>query len=245
MPLIEGKGVTKYFGGVVAVSNVDFAVERGELVGLIGPNGAGKTTLFNLISATIKPTAGIIRFKDEGINHLKPYQVCRRGVARTFQTVKTFANMSVLENVLLGALYGKSGIPSSMEALGAATELLEFVGLYAVRSTAVKELSLANQKRLEVARALATRPELLLLDEIMVGLNPTEVAQAMELITTIQKKGVTLVLIEHVMKAIMTLCERILVLHHGKKIAEGTPQEIATSATVMKVYLGERSHAGR
>jgi branched-chain amino acid transport system ATP-binding protein len=245
MPLVEGKGVTKYFGGVVAVSDVDFAVAQGELVGLIGPNGAGKTTLFNLISATIKPTAGTIRFKETSINHLKPYQVCRRGVARTFQTVKTFANMSVLENVLLGSLYGKSGIPSLKEALGAATDLLEFVGLYSAKSTAAKTLSLANQKRLEVARALATKPELLLLDEIMVGLNPSEVIQAMDLIRGIRDKGITIVMIEHVMKAIMSLCGRILVLHHGEKIAEGTPHEIAGSETVMRVYLGEKARARR
>jgi branched-chain amino acid transport system ATP-binding protein len=245
MPMVEGKGLTKYFGGVVAVSNVDFVVEQGELLGLIGPNGAGKTTLFNLISATIKPTAGIIRFKEASITHLKPYQVCRRGVARTFQTVKTFANMSVLENVLLGSLYGKPGSHSSKEALGAATALLEFVGLYPAKSTAAKELSLANQKRLEVARALATKPELLLLDEIMVGLNPTEVAQAMELITRIRDKGITIVMIEHVMKAIMSLCGRILVLHHGEKIAEGTPHEIAASETVMRVYLGKKARARR
>jgi branched-chain amino acid transport system ATP-binding protein len=245
MPIVEGKGVTRYFGGVVAVSNVNFVVERGELLGLIGPNGAGKTTLFNLISATIRPTAGIIRFKGASINRLKPYQVCRMGVARTFQTVKTFANMSVLENVLLGALYGKPGTRSSREAIGAAGELLEFVGLDAAKSTVARELSLANQKRLEVARALATKPELLLLDEVMVGLNQTEVVQAMELITRIRDKGITIVMIEHVMKAVMSLCERILVLHHGEKIAEGTPHEIAASQTVMRVYLGEKSHAGR
>jgi branched-chain amino acid transport system ATP-binding protein len=245
MPMVEGKGVTKYFGGLVAVSNVDFVVDQGEIVGLIGPNGAGKTTLFNLISATIKPTAGSIRFKEEGISHLKPYQVCRRGVARTFQTVKTFANMSVLENVLLGSLYGKPGLRSSTEAVGTATELLEFVGLDSVKSTAAKELSLANQKRLEVARALATKPELLLLDEVMVGLNPTEVAQSMQLVRKIQDRGITIVMIEHVMKAIMNLCGRILVLHHGEKIAEGTPHEIAGSETVMRVYLGEKARAAR
>jgi branched-chain amino acid transport system ATP-binding protein len=245
MPMVEGKGVTKYFGGLVAVSNVDFVVEQGEIVGLIGPNGAGKTTLFNLISATIKPTAGTIRFKEEGISGLKPYQVCRRGVARTFQTVKTFANMSVFENVLLGSLFGKPGARSSTEAVEAATALLQFVGLDSVKSTTAKELSLANQKRLEVARALATEPELLLLDEVMVGLNPTEVAQAMQLIMKIHEKGITIVMIEHVMKAIMRLCGRILVLHHGEKIAEGTPHEIAASETVMRVYLGEKARAGR
>jgi branched-chain amino acid transport system ATP-binding protein len=229
---------------LAAVSNVNFTVEPGEVLGLIGPNGAGKTTLFNLISAAIAPTSGVIKLKGEPTNDLKPYQICRKGVARTFQTVKVFANMPVLENVALGAFFGKSGAISSADALREAMALLEFVGLSAAKATPAKDLTLANQKRLEMARALATRPELLLLDEIMVGLNPAEVAQAMELITRIRTKRITIVMIEHVMKAIMSLCERIIVLHHGEKIAEGTPQEIASSQTVMKVYLGARAHAG-
>ena len=244
MTILEGKGVTKYFGGLAAVSNVDFNVDRGEVLGLIGPNGAGKTTLFNLISATLTPTEGDIKFKSQDIAGSKPYKVCRMGVARTFQTVKIFANMPVLNNVLLGSFYGTSRKISSPDAMGEATELLDFVGLSAMISIPAKDLTLANQKRLEIARALATGPELLLLDEIMEGLNPIEVGQAMELITRIRQKGITIVMIEHVMKAIMTLCGRILVLHHGEKIAEGTPQEISTSKTVMKVYLGDKARAG-
>ncbi len=244
MTILEGKGVTKYFGGLAAVSNVDFKVDRGEVLGLIGPNGAGKTTLFNLISATLTPTEGDIKFKSQDIAGSKPYKVCRMGVARTFQTVKIFANMPVLNNVLLGSFYGTSRKISSPDAMGEATELLDFVGLSAMISIPAKDLTLANQKRLEIARALATGPELLLLDEIMEGLNPIEVGQAMELITRIRQKGITIVMIEHVMKAIMTLCGRILVLHHGEKIAEGTPQEISTSKTVMKVYLGDKARAG-
>jgi branched-chain amino acid transport system ATP-binding protein len=244
MPILEGKGVTRYFGGLAAVSNVDFHVTQGEALGLIGPNGAGKTTLFNLISAALPPRSGIIRFKGEDITGLKPYKICRMGVARTFQSVKVFANMPVLNNVVLGLFFGTSSGMSSKDALGEATELLDFVGLSAVKGTPAKDLTLANQKRLEVARALATHPELLLLDEMMAGLNPAEVAQAMELVTKIRDKGITIMMIEHVMRAIMNVCERIMVLHHGQKIAEGTPQEIATSETVIKVYLGEKARAG-
>ena len=239
MPLLEGEGVTKYFGGLAAVSHVDFHVDQGEIFGLIGPNGAGKTTLFNLISGALILKSGVIKFQGEKISGLKPHQICRLGVARTFQSVKVFANMPVLQNVLLGSLFGTPTGMSAADAAREATELLEFVGLSAVMATPAKDLTLANQKRLEVARALATKPELLLLDELMAGLNPTEVAQAMELVTKIRDKGITIFMIEHVMKAIMGVCDRIMVLHHGEKIAEGTPQEIATSKTVIEVYLGE------
>jgi branched-chain amino acid transport system ATP-binding protein len=244
MPLLEGKGVTKYFGGLAALSDVDFHVEQGEALGLIGPNGAGKTTLFNLISAALVPKSGTIRFKGENITGLKPYKICRMGVARTFQTVKIFPDLPVLSNVLLGSYFGTSTSLSSAGAAKQATELLAFVGLEQKVGTPAKDLTLANQKRLEVARALATDPELILLDEIMAGLNPAELAQAMELVARIRDKGITVIMIEHVMKAIMNVCERIMVLHHGAKIAEGTPQEIATSKTVIKVYLGEKSRAG-
>jgi branched-chain amino acid transport system ATP-binding protein len=239
MRVLEGEGVTKYFGGLAAVLNVDFHVDRGEIVGLIGPNGAGKTTLFNLISGALVPKPGVIRFKGENITGVKPHQICRKGVARTFQSVKVFANMPVLENVLLGTLFGTPIRMSSADSAKEATELLEFIGLSVVRATPAKDLTLANQKRVEVARALATRPELLLLDELMAGLNPTEVAQAMELVTRIRDKGITIFMIEHVMKAIMGVCNRIMVLHHGEKIAEGTPKEIANSKKVIEVYLGE------
>ncbi|MBE9522735.1 MAG: ABC transporter ATP-binding protein [Proteobacteria bacterium] len=244
MPILEGKGVTKYFGGLAAVSNLDFTVEQGEILGLIGPNGAGKTTLFNLISAALATKSGIIKFRGEDITGLKPHQICRMGVARTFQSVKVFANIPVLDNVLLGSFFGTSTGISPADAVNEATELLEFVGLSAVKKTPAKDLTLANQKRLEVAGALATKPELLLLDEIMAGLNPAEVAQAMELVSRIRNKEITVIMIEHVMKAIMNMCERIMVLHHGRKIAEGTPQEIVTSKKVIEVYLGEKAHAG-
>jgi branched-chain amino acid transport system ATP-binding protein len=239
MPILEGEGVTKHFGGLAAVSGVDFNVDEGEVVGLIGPNGAGKTTLFNLISGALVPKEGAIRFNGQNITGLKPHKICKMGLARTFQSVKVFANMPVLENVLLGSLFGTSNSMSSADAAREAAESLEFVGLSAVRATPAKDLTLANQKRLEVARALATKPQLLLLDELMAGLNPTETAEAMELVTRIRDQGITIFMIEHVMKAIMSVCNRIMVLHHGKKLAEGTPQEIATSRTVVEVYLGE------
>jgi branched-chain amino acid transport system ATP-binding protein len=239
MPILEGEGVTRYFGGLAAVSGVDFHVNEGEVVGLIGPNGAGKTTLFNLISGALVPKPGTIKFKAENITGLKPHKICKMGVARTFQSVKVFANMTALENVLLGPLFGTRNSVSPADAAREATGLLEFVGLSAVGEIPAKDLTLANQKRLEIARALATKPELLLLDELMAGLNSTEVTQAMELVTRIRDEGITIFMIEHVMKAIMSVCDRIIVLDHGKKLAEGTPQEIATSRAVIDVYLGE------
>lgn len=239
MSILEGEGITKYFGGLAAVSEVDFHVNQGELVGLIGPNGAGKTTLFNLISGALVPKSGTIRFNGGDITGLKPHQICRKGVARTFQSVKIFPHMPVLENILLGSIFGTSKTLSVTEATREATDLLNFVGLSEMSSAPAQNLTLANKKRLEVARALATKPELLLLDELMAGLNPTEVAEAMELVTRIRDDGITIYMIEHVMKAIMSMCDRIMVLHHGKKIAEGTPGEIATSKTVIEAYLGE------
>lgn len=244
MRILEGKGLTKYFGGLAAVADVDFHVDQGEVVGLIGPNGAGKTTLFNLISAALVPRPGTIIFKGTNITGMKPYKICRMGIARTFQTIKIFAHLPVFDNVRVGSLFGTSVKISSAEAEKEAAELLEFVGLADLSRTLAKDLTLANQKRLEVARALATRPEILLLDELMAGLTYTEVAQAMELIKKIHERGITIVMIEHVMKAIMNVCDRIIVLHHGKKIADGTPQEIAGSQTVVEVYLGEQSHTG-
>jgi branched-chain amino acid transport system ATP-binding protein len=244
MPILEGQGVTKYFGGLAAVSHVDFHADQGEIMGLIGPNGAGKTTLFNLISGAIPFKSGEIRFKGQKINGLKPYQICRRGVARTFQETKVFADMPVFQNVLMGAFFGTPTHIPGADAAREASQALEFVELSAMSETPVQDLTLVNQKRVEVARALATKPELLLLDELMAGLNATETSEAMELVTRIRDTGITIFMVEHVMKAIMGICERIMVLHHGEKIAEGTPQEIAANKTVIEVYLGEEAHAG-
>jgi branched-chain amino acid transport system ATP-binding protein len=206
---------------------------------LIGPNGAGKTTLFGLISAEHVPNGGVIRFKGENITGLKPYQICRRGLARTFQSVKIFPNMPVISNVVLGVHFGTPVSVKPAQAIEEANRLLEFVGLLEMAAKPARDLTLVNQKLLEVARALATKPDVLLLDEIMAGLNPTEIDQAMKLVSNIRARGITILMVEHVMKAIMSICDRIIVLHHGEKMAEGTPQEIARSETVVKVYLGE------
>jgi len=242
--MLEGQGVNKYFGGLAAVSHVDFHVDKGEIVGMLGPNGAGKTTLFNLISAALPLSSGEIRFKGQKLNGLKPHQICKMGVSRTFQETKVFANMPVFQNVLVGAFFGTPTHISGADAAKETTQALEFVGLSAMSTTPVKDLTLVNQKRVEVARALATKPELLLLDELMAGLNPAEVSEAMELVTKIRDTGITIFMVEHVMKAIMGICERIMVLHHGEKIAEGTPQEIAANKTVIEIYLGEEIRAG-
>jgi len=239
MRILEGEKVTKHFGGLAAVNSVDFAINQGEVVGLIGPNGAGKTTLFNLISGSLPATAGEIRYKGKKITGLKPHQICKKGVARTFQSAKLFAGMTVFENALAASLFGTKRVISVPDAEREARELLEFVELSTVGAMPAKDLPIAHRKRLEVARALATKPDLLMFDEVMAGLNPAELAQAMELITKIRNKGITIFMIEHVMKAIMNICDRIIVLHHGSKIAEGTPEEIATSRTVVEVYLGE------
>jgi branched-chain amino acid transport system ATP-binding protein len=242
--LLQGDKVTVSFGGLTAVSEVDFYVDKGEILGLIGPNGAGKTTLFNLISAAIPLKSGKIIFKDKDITGMKPYQVTRSGIARTFQTVKIFGSLSVLDNVRLADLFGNREKPSELQATKDAMELLEFVGLAKDVQSPASDLTLANQKRLEMARALATKPDLLLLDELMAGLNQTEVSEAMDDIRQIRDRGITIIMIEHVMKAIMNVCDRIVVLNYGKKIADGTPQEIVNSKTVIEVYLGEETTTG-
>jgi len=206
MRILEGRDVTKYFGGLAAVSNVDFHADQGEIVGLIGPNGAGKTTLFNLISAALPISSGEIRFKGQKLNGLKPHQICRMGIARTFQQVKIFADMPVFQNVLVGAFFGSPNRISGGDAAQEASQALEFVGLSAMSATPVIDLTLVNQKRVEVARALATKPEVLLLDELMAGLNPTEISEAMELVKKIRDTGITIFMVEHVMKAIMGIC---------------------------------------
>ena len=240
MKILEAEGLNKHFGGLSATADVDFHVEQGEIVGLIGPNGAGKTTVFNLVSGAIVPDSGSMRFKGAQISGVKPHLIARKGIARTFQSVKIFSRMSVFDNVQLGYLFGRTqqtGI--SGESRRKTAEILDFVELSGVKEARAGDLVLGQQKRLEVARALASEPELLLLDEVMAGLTPTEVAQSMELVKRIRDRGVTIFMIEHVMKAIMAICDRIIVLHHGEKIAEGTPAEIASNQTVIEVYLGE------
>ena len=239
MRILDGEGVKKNFGGLAAVANVDFCINQGEIVGLIGPNGAGKTTIFNLISGALVPTSGQIRFNGKNITGLKPHQICKRGVARTFQSAKLFADMTVIHNVLVWSLFGKSTSIPLADAEMEAREALAFVGLSEKEGLPAKDLGIAAQKRLEIARALATKPQVLLLDEVMAGLNPTEVSQAIELIKEIWNKGISVFMIEHVMKAVMGMADRIIVLHHGEKLAEGTPEAIAENRKVVEVYLGE------
>jgi branched-chain amino acid transport system ATP-binding protein len=239
MKILEAERLSKRFGGLTAISGLSIDVEQGEILGLIGPNGAGKTTLFNLLSGALKADTGVVRFKGHDITRLKPHRIARRGLARTFQSVKIFPRMPVMDHVRLGYLFGRIEAEDKGKADREVNEILEFVGLGTVRNSRGGDLILANQKRLEVARALAARPDLLLLDELMAGLTPTEMAEAMELVMKISRRGVTIVMIEHVMKAIMSICSRIIVLDHGLKIAEGTPEEIAQDKTVIEVYLGE------
>jgi branched-chain amino acid transport system ATP-binding protein len=237
MPFLEGERVTKYFGGLRAVDNVDFHVDQGEIVGIIGPNGAGKTTLFNLITRAISVTSGTVRFKGKDITKMKAHEICSLGIGRTFQDSKLFPKMTILENVQLGAMFGSACIASS-QAKEQAMELLEMVRLAGKEGLLAQDLTLAAQKRLGIARALATEPELLMLDEVMAGLTPTEVGESLQLIKKIHSSGITILLIEHVMKAIMSISQRIIVLHHGKKIAEGTPQAVCDDEAVIKIYLG-------
>ena len=239
MNILEAQGLNKHFGGLTATSNVDIDVRQGEILGLIGPNGAGKTTLFNLLSGALTPDSGAISFKGANITGLKPHEIARLGIARTFQSVKIFSRMSVLDIIRLGSLFGGTEKKISVAGWEDPRDILDFVGLADLGDNRAIDLILSNQKRLEVGRALATRPELLLLDEVMAGLTPTEVALSMELVQKIREKGITIIMIEHVMKAIMAICDRIVVLHHGENIAEGTPQEITTNKTVIEVYLGE------
>ena len=235
-PILELAGVTKRFGGLTAVSDVSFTVPTGELLGIIGPNGAGKTTLFNVISGYYRPESGRIVFAGHDVTGLPPHQICRLGLTRTFQLVKPFGNLSVIDNVMIGAL---TRLPTVSSARLEAERVVESCGLGSHAGSHARTLPVGLRKRLEVARALATRPRLLLLDEVMAGLNPTELTGMIELIRRLHADGLTLIVIEHIMAAMMRLARRIVVLHHGEAIAAGTPAEITQDRRVVDAYLGE------
>jgi len=243
MSFLEIRALSKSFGGLMALFNLDFRVDEKEIVGLIGPNGSGKTTLFNAIMGSFKCDQGSILFRSQDITGLKPYQVCEKGIARTFQLTKPFARMSCLENAMVGRSFGKDPARGMKEARREAGDILKFVGLEEKQQVPASALNLIERKRLELARALATRPQLLLLDEIMGGLNPTEIRMAVGLIRQIHRSGVTLVIVEHVVKALLGISERVVVLDAGKKIAEGPPKEIVQNQDVIKAYFGKSPHA--
>jgi branched-chain amino acid transport system ATP-binding protein len=233
--------VTKRFGGVAALSDVSLQVSPGEVLGVIGPNGAGKSTLLNCVSGLLRLDAGRISLEGRVISGLPPHRVAELGIGRTFQIVKPFQSMTVRENTAVGALFGSSSarLPPR-EAFRSADEVLELVGLSAKSGRTVASLTIPDRKRLEVARALATRPRLLLLDEVMAGLNPVEVDEALEMVRQVQRSGVTIVLIEHVMRVVLGVCARVVVLHFGQVLAEGDPQAVLRDEKVVEAYLGER-----
>jgi branched-chain amino acid transport system ATP-binding protein len=236
---IDGVGVR--FGGLWALCDVSFSVERGAVVGLIGPNGSGKTTLMNVVCGALRPALGRVTFQGRRVSDVAPYKVCKLGIARTFQVVKPFANLTVRENVAVGSMYGRNGGRRSASAsFEHAQVLLERVGLARVAERPASDLTIPDRKRLELAKALALDPDLLLLDEVMAGLTATEVDEALDLLRDVNAGGVTLIVVEHLMKAIMSISTSIVVLAEGKKIAEGSPHEVTSSPAVIEAYLGSR-----
>jgi len=240
MSFLEVRKVSRFFGGLAAIRDVSFELRQGEILGLIGPNGAGKTTLFNVVNGFYHPSRGEVLFKDKKISGSKPHLICRQGIARTFQVVKPLRRMSVLDNVVASAFLRAK---SKQQAVEMAIESLQFTGLYDDRDVISRGLPLGKRKRLEIARALATQPEVLLLDESFAGLNPAELDESVSIIRRIRDKGITIMIIEHHMRVIMAISDRIVVLNYGEKIAEGTPGEIRGNPLVVEAYLGEAPSA--
>jgi branched-chain amino acid transport system ATP-binding protein len=236
--LLELRQVSRAFGGLMAVKGVDLAVSEGEILGLIGPNGAGKTTLFNLITGTFRPTRGTVLFDGRDITRLAPHARCKLGIARTFQLVRPFPNLSVLDNVAIGSVYGRAPASSRRAAELAAYQTLEMLGLVERAQHLAKSLTLVDRKRLELARALATHPRLLLLDELLAGLNPSEVVVAMDLVRSIRNSGITIIMVEHLVKALFGVSDRVAVLSAGEKLSEGRPEVVAQDPRVIDAYLG-------
>ena len=238
--MLEVKNISMFFGGLAAISKVSFSVNKGEILALIGPNGAGKTTLFNVVNGFYQPSNGDIFFKGTKISNMKTHRICKLGIARTFQVVKPLQRMTVLDNVIASAFLRT---PNKTRAEEIALDILAFSGLYEDRQTLSKALPLGKRKRLEIARALATQPDMLLLDESFAGLNPSELNESVDIIHKIKAKGITMMVIEHHMRVIMAISDRIVVLNYGQKIAEGTPLEIGRNPIVIEAYLGEAADA--